>query len=158
MASPLDDLSPQQLKTLLEDTQGSLAASLARIEAFRLRERLLTHELAQLRQQVHGQASSKPGSRRHSASGGGGELPQQQELASQSTCSITIPPAPPSFPFTGLKSSSPLYVTSLEGGEHAVAIVQGGKRVGVGVDCMTGWLFLCMAFLLCIHTLPRSIR
>ena len=47
-------LSPAQLQDLLHDTQESLAASFARIEAYRLQNRQLRSELAQLRAQVHG--------------------------------------------------------------------------------------------------------
>ncbi len=52
-------LTYQQLQALLEDTQASLAASFARIEAYRLQNRQLRDELAALRSAVHGAAGTE---------------------------------------------------------------------------------------------------
>jgi hypothetical protein len=59
----LDNLTPQQLCCLLEDTQSSLSTALARVEAYRLQNSKLKNEVAQLRQQVHRPvAGAQPGS------------------------------------------------------------------------------------------------
>lgn len=137
MTSHLDDLGLAQVKTICEDTQASLAAALARIEAFRIRERQLIDELSQLRAQVHGQQIEEArGLFRKSFEENSPEIDSKKasaeqqpvDLASLGTCSITIPkPDPPQW--TSVTGNAPLYVTSVEGGEHAVSLVQGGKKV-----------------------------
>ena len=72
-------LSPTQLQDLLHDTQESLAASFERIEAYRLQNRQLRTELAQLRAQVHG-------SEEQTLTGSNKEAPSALE-----TCSLKFP-------------------------------------------------------------------
>lgn len=147
MASPLDDLQPSQLKALLEDCQASLAASLARIEAYRIRERHILEELSALRTAVHGGApASAPAAAGKGSSKGpvlapGSEPPNQglgskkSSYSSLGTCSIPVPQAGNMpGPYTSISGDSPLYVCSVEGGEHAVALVANGKKVGFGLD------------------------
>lgn len=53
MSDALDSLTADQLRALLQDTQSSLAAAFARMEAYRLQNRALRDELSSLRNQVH---------------------------------------------------------------------------------------------------------
>jgi len=71
-------LSPTQLQDLLNDTQESLAASFARIEVFRLQNKQLREELAQLRAQVHGSEGQAPPS-------------QSKESSSLEACALQFP-------------------------------------------------------------------
>ncbi|GAX72932.1 hypothetical protein CEUSTIGMA_g387.t1 [Chlamydomonas eustigma] len=82
------DLSHAQLRVLLDDTQASLAASFARIEAYRLQNKQLRDELASLRNQVHGDAqSSKTVATSISPSQSSLTFPQQKNILSGASSS-----------------------------------------------------------------------
>jgi hypothetical protein len=148
-----EDSNPDQI----EDLQASLAAALARIEAFRLREKALTDEVSALRSQAYGpsgqqlqapqQADTDPLARTSSASAAAAlEKAKSQSVQGDpagSGPSVTAASNAKHKPtgrsaggdiLTGINSlGSPLYVTSLlEGGEHAAALInQDGRRVRI---------------------------
>jgi hypothetical protein len=85
-------LSPSQLQALLEDTQASLAASFARIEAYRLQNKQLRDEVASLRNQVHGNGQEQGPSVQDRACSL--TFPQMRNAASSSQHPITIVDGP----------------------------------------------------------------
>lgn len=121
----MDKLSHAQLVAILEDTQESLAAAFARVEAFRLANRQLKEEIAALRSQVHGQTSA-----------------EFQNLAVPSQpCSIDFPQAKDvqdrNAVFSG-RGGGTVLVSEVQG-EHPVALIVGGKKV-------RSWRLTCTAF------------
>jgi hypothetical protein len=113
----MDKLSHAQLSAILEDTQESLAAAFARVEAFRLANRQLKEEVAALRNQVHGQSQS-------SADAPNLAVPSQP-------CSIDFPQARDAqdkhAAFSG-RGGGTVLVSEVQG-EHPVALIVGGKKV-----------------------------
>jgi hypothetical protein len=102
------------LLTHLEDTQASLAAALARVEAFRLKEKLLVQELAKLRVQgAHGSPQDSPKGKHHAspATSSAGGKEQQADKAAE-------PAGPP----------IPCYITEMEG-HLPVLLVSGSRKV-----------------------------
>jgi hypothetical protein len=102
------------VKCALDDCQSALAAALARIEAFRIRERILAQEMAQLR------LGNDPGSA--TASPGGAAAP---EAASEPAASPEgrCEAEPPSN-----GADVPAYITHLR--DHCpVVLISGGLRV-----------------------------
>lgn len=106
MVQHLEELTKEQLIALLEDTQDSLAAALARLESMRLQNRQLKGELSQLRQQVHGHsqpaATGAPkGSFDVSSRAASIVFPQEQNVAGPD--------------WTTCRQGLPCYVSTLEG-------------------------------------------
>ncbi len=131
MAASLADF--ETLKWQLEDTEGSLAAALARIEAFRIHEKMLCQELAQLRlgqqpaQEQQQQAGSdgaassmqhQPNAQQLNALGGGTQACQQS----------TVPAASQARAPSGNTAPMPAYITDISG-HVPVMIVSGGRKV-----------------------------
>ena len=114
----MDKLSHAQLSAILEDTQESLAAAFARVEAFRLANRQLKEELAALRiNQGHGQTN--------------GDQPNLS-VPSSHPCSIDFPQtrdAPAAF--SGRQGGTVL-VSEVQG-EHPVSLVAYGKKTPVSL-------------------------
>lgn len=97
----------------LEDTQASLAAALARVEAFRLKEKLLVQELAKLRVQSAQPNQDSPKGERHASpkTSSAGSKEQQADKAEASA-------GPP----------IPCYITEMEG-HLPVLLVSGNRKV-----------------------------
>ncbi|MEW5302662.1 MAG: hypothetical protein WDW36_005424 [Sanguina aurantia] len=112
------DLSVEQLRNLLDDTQAALAAAFARIEGFRLREKSLMAELSTLRQQVHGGSSDvDPSAGLHLPEGStdpGAQTPLH--MVAEASVEWTSP------------SLSPVYVTNCEA-SYPVHIMSAGRKV-----------------------------
>ncbi|KAF8069683.1 Oxr1 [Scenedesmus sp. PABB004] len=98
----------QHVVAQLEDTQESLAAAFARIEVFRLREKLLAAELARLR--IGGEAQQ--GDAADGPPGGDGA---PAAAAQQAPEPPPPPAAPPSEPADAPDWPLPCYVTEVEG-------------------------------------------
>ncbi len=148
--SPLNDMNPQQLKAVLEDTQASLAAALGRIEAFRIREKQILAELATLRQQVHGGADPTSAPPAPLAIGGArpaAAFPAQPTSASQppqTPAAAAAPAAPSEAKSAGVQpawaspSGQPVYVSNLEG-EYPVHILNGSKKASTPSSEKSYW-------------------
>lgn len=93
-------LNQTQMSDLLQDTQASLAASFARIEAYRLQNKQLRDEVAHLRAQVHG--------------GGEAEGSTGPSIAKES---LKFPPQQTQFP------------QQRSIGSHPVTIIEGASKV-----------------------------
>ncbi|GFR42419.1 hypothetical protein Agub_g3322 [Astrephomene gubernaculifera] len=132
----MDGMNPSQLKTILEDTQASLAAALGRIEAFRIREKQIMSELTQLRQQVHGAGQSDQQS--SAPQPVGGAKPAAIMPASQPAYPATPSPAVPAQAAQPTKadyqpawtspSSQPVYITNCDG-DYPIHLINGSKKV-----------------------------
>lgn len=140
--SPLNDMNPQQLKAVLDDTQASLAAALGRIEAFRIREKQILSELSTLRQQVHGGADPTSAPPAPVAVGGARPAPAQPAPAAQppqTAAAAAAPAAPSEAKLAGVQpawaspSGQPVYVSNLEG-EYPVHILNGSKKASTIAD------------------------
>ncbi len=118
-----DELTPDQLRILLDDTQASLAASFARIEAYRIQNRQLLDEVSQLRSHVHG-------GREPQAAGSHSE-PGVHRVPSEA-CSINFPQQKNAAPVWTSLNSRPVLISDLEG-EHPVQIINGGKKVRLSI-------------------------
>lgn len=124
----------EQLKALLEDTQASLAAALARIEAFRLREKILAQELAKLR--IGGKAAET------AAATDAVTQPVTAAPATQPTADGNSQTTQPPEQQCETSAKLPVYITELL--DHVpVLLVSGGRQVS--------------AFPLCIVTAGCSI-
>lgn len=112
------DLSVEQLRNLLDDTQAALAAAFARIEGFRLREKSLMAELSTLRQQVHGGSSDGgPSAGLHLPEGSTDPAAQTPlHMVEEASVEWTSP------------SLSPVYVTNCEA-SYPVHIMSAGRKV-----------------------------
>jgi hypothetical protein len=137
----------QQIKAQLEDTQESLAAAFARIEVFRLREKLLLAELAKVR--VGGQPTAAAEAEAEGANGvaavaaagtasAAGHSTGTADVHQQQSCgqSDSTPPQQqqeqqqqqqqqeqqPDWPL-------PCYVTEVEGHLPVMLISSGGRKV-----------------------------
>lgn len=119
------DLSIEQLRNLLDDTQAALAAAFARIEGFRLREKSLMAELSTLRQHVHGGSSD-------GGPGPGLSLPER-ESAGHAPLLHMVEEAEVVWTSPSL---SPVYVTNCEA-SYPVHIMSGGRKVreGLAMNC-----------------------
>lgn len=142
----MQELSPEQLKVMLEDTQASMAAALARIEGFRLREKSLMNELSQLRQQVHGgtpgpssggaaspegEAASGAAAASDYATAGAGPGPEASASRGAdgggAEGAAAAPEAGRAEPWTS-PTAAPVYVSRLDG-EYPVHVLAGGRKV-----------------------------
>ncbi|GLC63348.1 hypothetical protein PLESTF_000026700 [Pleodorina starrii] len=132
----MESLSTSQLKAILEDTQASLAAALGRIEAFRIREKQLVNELAQLRQQVHGGTSPEEQPAATTTSNPRGPkpaaaMPAPAPASPPPPKPVAEPPPPKASvvaPAWTSPSSQPVYVTNC-GGDYPIHIINGSKKV-----------------------------
>eukprot|EP00798_Chlamydomonas_sp_ICE-L_P008075 gene8075-1317_t len=126
----LDDLQPWQLRIMLDETQASLAASLARIESFKVENRLLANEGSNLRSSVldciHSSDRPSEGAREggEKASGSGATAPGDADPAGADTGE----PEPPAEPLWRSVTAAPVQISELEG-QHPIEIVNGGKKV-----------------------------
>lgn len=132
---PVSHHDYEQLKAVLEDTQSSLAAAFARVEAYRIRERLLTQEITKLRLGDEGQAQATAtpqaaGSTAEGAapsSNGAADAGAASSGAEASTSEITLP----------------AYITPIQ--DHLpVILVSGGRKVGTFVRHIRMMMLHCV--------------
>jgi hypothetical protein len=122
--------------TELQDTQQSLIASLARIEVYRQREKIMSQEIATLRtSQAASQAEAPAGGAAAEESGAGGAATAAATAAAapggpvaSSTAALTTVPLPAvDGKDAAAASERPAYITEI--GEHVpVMLVGGGGR------------------------------
>jgi hypothetical protein len=110
----------EQLKAQLEDTQASLAAAFARIEAFRLREKLLVQEIAKLRlggsvDNLHIASTDAPSTQATSTGSQGQQ--NQGESSKQDGEAEQAGPA------------GPYYITEMADQPLPILFVNGGRKV-----------------------------
>ena len=110
-----------QLRAQLEDTQASLAAAFARIEAFRLREKLLVQEIAKLRLgdsvenlQV---ASTDAPTTQATSTGSQGQQKQRNDSSQDGSTEHEGP-------------KGPYYITEMTDQPLPILFVNGGRKVG----------------------------
>lgn len=128
MASNYSVLTEEQLKAQLDDTQASLAAALARIEAMRLKERQLVAELSALRKQVHGSAvnaSLESKGARAAPMQSGSKDPSR---AGSSVALAAMEEGDPSRSAGIWEGDAKKYLSNCDG-EYPVHIVNGSKKV-----------------------------
>jgi hypothetical protein len=120
---------PAELRLQLEDAQTSLAAALARIETLKVREKILTQEVAQLRKQLAG------GSRQATPRGDRSPSPhpptaEEQQQAADGAAEQQAEP-----PENNIMIGMPLYITELK--DQQPVVIHTGSRL-VRARCARG--------------------
>jgi hypothetical protein len=141
----------QHIKAQLEDTQESLAAAFARIEVFRLREKVLLAELAKLRiagQPAAAAAATAPAAAAEAPNGAaavastatnsaGTAAAQQQQTSSPADSSQPEQQEDPQQSEQQADWPLPCYVTEVEGHLPVMLISSGGRKVRGTHKCHT---------------------
>lgn len=124
---------PEQLQALLEDTQESLAAALARIEGFRIREKHLLQEIVQLQQKLHEHEKSgaKPAAAQHVEDNAA--EPSSQEEAVPANELVRVKSVSTYGQFWSAIQSGPVYITPVDD-ECIVTIFQNSKSKDAGTQ------------------------